>query len=263
MGFKDGESDCGNKKSGVEWDFKCSDDLITNTFPEKWIVKFEGKYHGKCLINRRTFVSFDGGKRWKMLNSKVENLTIFKSSGFMLGTEKEPGRIWYSYDEGWTWYKKYVFAQNFIYITSLESPNSNVIAAINYKESKNIYTFFTFDFSSILSSLFWMIDRECTEEDFEIWYVYRNFGNCFQGSEISYLKKNAMVICTDKRSQIMATIKPCPCSLEDFHWYHNFYHSKPNYYSQENLCVFETYSSFSLPVKACRDDGTALNKLDG
>ncbi|KII63546.1 hypothetical protein RF11_16353 [Thelohanellus kitauei] len=136
----------------------------------------------------------------------------------MFGTERKNSRIWYCYDEGYKWYKNYVSTNNFKDIISLEYPE-NLIAAINFNEQSNIYTLYLFNFTSVISSLYLMIDRHCHRDDFEIWYIPRTFGNCFQGEEVSFMKLKPSAMCIDCRNMILPTIKSCPCSLEDFHWY--------------------------------------------
>ncbi|KII73382.1 Vacuolar protein sorting/targeting protein 10 [Thelohanellus kitauei] len=209
--FKRDCSGSGANYYGAEFYFNWSADFIKNNFHNERIVKFQGEYHGNCSSGSRTFVSFNGGKSWKMLYSKLEKLVISTDGLLMFGTEKMPGRIWYSFDERTSYYKKRIVADGIIDIIPLESPDSRVISTINYNKRKNIYSVFAFDFSNATN-------RTCQSDDYETWYVPRYFGNCFQGNEVSYLRKKTFAMCDNRQSVVLPTIKPCPCSREDFPW---------------------------------------------
>ncbi|KII73900.1 VPS10 domain-containing receptor SorCS3 [Thelohanellus kitauei] len=254
--FKTEVSACRETECGVEMDLICSNDFIKNHFPGKWIVQFEGTYQGKGSASHRIFISFTGGKGWKMLDSQVERLAILPNGWLMFGTERFTGRIWYSYNEGLTWHKEDVGADYFIDIIPLESPNNNIIAAINYNYHKSTFSVFTFDFSTVLSNLYLTPDRLCTNEDFEIWYELRYFGTCFQGREISYMKIKPAAMCVDNRNLITRTVKECPCSFEDFH-------CKPYYHAQDNFCVLDPHSNHVEPATTCPDGLKALRIFNG
>ncbi|KII61119.1 Vacuolar protein sorting/targeting protein 10 [Thelohanellus kitauei] len=155
----------------------------------------------------------------------------------------------YSFDEGRNWHRKRSKANNYIDIISLEYQNYRAIAAIDYNTLTNIYTLHLFDFSNV-------IDRMCEIDDFESWYVPRDSGQCFQGQEVAYLRKKPLAVCVDNRSSVIPTIKPCPCSLEDFH-------CKSNYYSKDKICIFDPFSNVTESLKTCRDGGIPLNHLNG
>ncbi|KII63552.1 hypothetical protein RF11_16359 [Thelohanellus kitauei] len=101
-----------------------------------------------------------------------------------------------------------------------------------------------------------MIDRTCHSDDFEIWYERRYFGKCFRGKEVSYVKKKPLAMCIDNRTVILPTIKPCPCSIEDFN-------CKPNYYHEDVLCVMDPFRNFTESNKICRDGGKPLIRWNG
>ncbi|KII68274.1 Vacuolar protein sorting/targeting protein 10 [Thelohanellus kitauei] len=172
-------------------------------------------------------------------------------------------RIIYSYDEGSHWYKKNISADNFIDIIPLETPKNRAIAAINYDVHNDICTFFLFDFSRVISNLDIMSERTCRVDDFEAWYVPRFNGNCFQGHEVSYLKKKPFAMCVDAEKLIIPTMKSCPCSFEDFEWYHKINQSERNYYYKDNFCILDSRYNFSEPEKRCRDGGRPINNLNG
>ncbi|KII68483.1 hypothetical protein RF11_06921 [Thelohanellus kitauei] len=108
-----------------------------------------------------------------------------------------------------------------------------------------------------------MKDRMCQKEDFETWYVPRYFGNCFQGEEISYMKKSSFALCVDNGAFGRGTSNSCPCSLEDFHWYPIIDLSKPNYYSKDNFCVLDPFSGPIEPRTKCLDGGKPLTRWNG
>ncbi|KII72853.1 hypothetical protein RF11_15513 [Thelohanellus kitauei] len=202
----------------IELDLKCSTASLQNQFPEPWIVKFRGKFHTKRSVSCHYFFSFDAGIKWIILNSNIKKMIIGNRGGLMFATQSTPGRIWYSYNEGWSWHFTYVYAHNIIFMEPLSYPDNLVITAINYDMRTNIYSLFLFNFSNVLSSLALMIDKTCKFNDFERWYVPRFYGDCFRGQDISYLKKEQFVMCYDNRKEVIASIKPCPCSIEDFQW---------------------------------------------
>ncbi|KII61919.1 VPS10 domain-containing receptor SorCS3 [Thelohanellus kitauei] len=197
-------------KCAVQLDLICSNDMKKN-FPKKGVVKFKGTIHCKYFDIRHIFVSFTGGRTWKILNSQVDKIVTFNNIGAMFGTERTTGRIWVSYDEGNYWYKKYIRAYEFIDLETFDYPDNLIIAAISYNKFKNIYSLFLFNFSNIL-------DRTCQDDDFESRYVGRYYGNCFQGQLISYLMKKPSAICVDKRTEVKVTMNTCPCAIEDFQW---------------------------------------------
>ncbi|KII63544.1 hypothetical protein RF11_16351 [Thelohanellus kitauei] len=108
-----------------------------------------------------------------------------------------------------------------------------------------------------------MKDVKCQSDDFYIWLVPRTYGDCYQGEEIYYTRKKSSAMCFDDREHIMPTIKTCPCCLEDFHWYHYINSSKQNYYSKDNVCIWDPLSGMSEPNKTCRDGGRAVKYLNG
>ncbi|KII72855.1 Prolow-density lipoprotein receptor-related protein 1 [Thelohanellus kitauei] len=110
-------------------------------------------------------------------------------------------------------------------------------------------TVFMFKFSHI-------INRTCGSDEFETVYVPRYFWRCFEGKEISYLQKKPSSICIDNRSEILPIIKPCPCSLEDFH-------CKKHYYNKDAFCELDRLSNFSEPNKTCRDGAIPLIRWNG
>ncbi|KII66227.1 hypothetical protein RF11_14749 [Thelohanellus kitauei] len=221
--LKRGQSNCRENNCVIEFDLLCHDDLIENNFPEKWILKFRGTYHRKSSASRHIFISTNGGKNWKMLASRIENLIILNSGGLMFGTERQIGRIMFSYDEGMNWYYGNISTNNLRAIIPLEWPTNLAITGINYDQHKETCTFLQFDFSH----------------------------------------KKPSSLCFDNRTMVQLTIKPCPCSLEDFPWYQNFNHSKPNYYYNDNFCIWNPFSNITEPVKQCRDGGIPLNDLNG
>ncbi|KII64192.1 hypothetical protein RF11_01927 [Thelohanellus kitauei] len=173
------------------------------------------------------------------------------------------GNIRYSYNEGNNWGQKNIGANNLIDIVPLESANSRVISAINYDVHNDIYTFFLFDFSHGISDLYLITDRICESDDFQTWYVPRYLGNCYQGKMVSYLRKKPQARCVDNRTLVQISINPCPCSLDDFHWYFNTDHSERNYYYKDNFCTLDHRWNVSDSMKTCRDGGIPLNHLNG
>ncbi|KII63551.1 VPS10 domain-containing receptor SorCS3 [Thelohanellus kitauei] len=254
---------CSGKKCRIKLDLECSTDFIKNNFPQKWIVKFKGTYQKQGSVSRHTFISFDGGKNWKILDSRIDKLVILNNGGLMFGTGRMNNLIFFSYDEGLNWYKNTMNAENFTDIIPLWSPNNHIIAVVNHNKNKNLYTLFKFSFSNVISRDFLTIDTTCNSEDFETWYVRRYFGSCFQGEEVSYMKIHPLNRCSDNRTVVRATTKPCPCSLEDFPWYSNLKHSEPYYYYKDNYCAVDPYFNFTEPVKTCRNGGIPLVHLEG
>ncbi|KII64385.1 VPS10 domain-containing receptor SorCS1 [Thelohanellus kitauei] len=234
--FKRNSLECDETDCGVELDLKCSLDFMKQSFPDRWIVKFEGTFHIKGTTSRHIFISFNGGKNWKKLDSQIEKLVIVNRGGLI-------------YDEGRKWYKINVGANKFIDLIPLAYPNNLVIATLNFDSPKNIYSLFLFNFTHILNN-------PCQSDGYEIWYLPRYYGHCFQGWKVSYLKKKPFEICFDDRTSIQPDIEPCPCSLEDFP-------CKPNYYSEDNFCVRDPVSKLDNSKKTCPEGTKPLARWNG
>ncbi|KII65763.1 Vacuolar protein sorting/targeting protein 10 [Thelohanellus kitauei] len=261
--FKNAQSECANYYCGIELDLDCSNDLISNSFPEKWIVKFEGTSTKKDSISRHTFISFDGGKNWKILISVIQQITVLNRGWLILGIEKMTGRIWFSYDEGVNWYRQNIGADNLINFEPLESPHNRIVAAINYNEQRNKYSLFLLNFNHVISNHVLITDRTCRNNDYEIWYTPRFHRNCFQGQKVYYWKKKPSSICIDNRTLVLPIIKSCPCAIEDFLWYELINLSKPYYYSNKSFCILDSNSNFTKTRKSCRGGGVALTRWNG
>ncbi|KII66314.1 Sortilin-related receptor [Thelohanellus kitauei] len=205
--------------SWIEMDLQCSIDTREHNFQDYWIVNFQGTYHRKHSSRKHTFISFNGGKSWKIIGTQIENLIILGHGGLLFGSEKGSDKIFFSYNEGNTWHSKFLKYKSVIVMKKLEYPNNLAIATINYNTRSNIYYFYLFKFSSVLSNRSLMTDTMCQRKDFQTWYVPRYFRNCFQGQQVFYMKKKSNVLCVDNRTFIRAEINQCPCFIEDFQWY--------------------------------------------
>ncbi|KII64382.1 Vacuolar protein sorting/targeting protein 10 [Thelohanellus kitauei] len=205
--------------SWIELDFICSMELQNHNFQEAWIVKFDGTYHRKGLSSHHTFISLNGGKSWKMLHAQIDNFIVLNHGGLIFGSEIGTSNIKFSFNEGINWNTKNIWAKKVIGIKPLQFPDNLAIAAIHYKEDTHTYYLFIYNFSSIFSILSLIIEQICKITDFKAWHVPRYFQNCFQGQQISYLKKKSQLICMDNRTIIQQDIKTCPCFLLDFPWY--------------------------------------------
>ncbi|KII72859.1 Vacuolar protein sorting/targeting protein 10 [Thelohanellus kitauei] len=203
---------------GVELELECTDLFINKHFPEKWVAIFNGKFHGRGFVSRHVFISFDGGKNWEMLKSRLDKLIVLNRGGLLFGRGSITHGIYYSFNQGVISYKHYVSTDHLTAIQPLDFPKTSVVAAINYDKFNNTYTLLMFNFSNVISICDIIIDRTCQSDDFETVYVPRYHWNCFQGQKISYLKQKPSSLCFDNRTEVQPTIKPCPCSLEDFHW---------------------------------------------
>ncbi|KII60364.1 Vacuolar protein sorting/targeting protein 10 [Thelohanellus kitauei] len=236
---------------------------MENNFPEKLMVTLKGTFYKKGKQTYHTFISFDGGRNLKIIGSNIQNVTIINRGGILLGTENKVGRVWYSYDDRWKWSSTNIVFDNSIRLIPIESGNNPVIVATYYDNIKKLYTLYVFNFSNIISRSSLMADRTCEMDDFEPWYMPRYSGTCYQGQEVSYMKKKRFSMCVDDRSLVPQSIKSCPCSIEDFEWYNQIKHSKPNYYYNDNFCVSKPSTNIKKSVKSCRDGGTPLMVYEG
>ncbi|KII72857.1 Vacuolar protein sorting/targeting protein 10 [Thelohanellus kitauei] len=244
------------KNYGVELDLECSDLFINKHFPEKWVAMFRGKLFRKGLVSRHIFITFDGGMHWEMLKSRMEKIIVLNRGGLLFERGKKTHLLYYSFNQGAASYKIDIYTSYITSIRPLDFSYTRVVAAINYDKFFNIYTLLLFDFSNMISICDLMIDRTCTSDDFETVYVPRYHFNCFQGEEISYLKKKRSAFCFDNRTEVQPTIKPCPCSLEDFH-------CKKNYVFEDAFCKLDPDSNFTELNKTCRDGGIPLIRWNG
>ncbi|KII71672.1 hypothetical protein RF11_11474 [Thelohanellus kitauei] len=199
----------------------------------------------------------------EIMRSKRDKLAIFKSGWLMFGTERPTGTIWFSFNKDINYFTMKLTSTSLIDILQLESPKHRVIATVNYDKVKKIYSLILYDFSEVIRISYLIVDRNCQGDDFEIWYVPRLYGNCFQGKEVTYLIKKPSIRCYDDRTVVLPTIKSCPCSLLDFHWYDQLMNSKPNYSIENYLCVWDPFTSLKEPVKRCRDGRIPVNSLNG
>ncbi|KII63004.1 hypothetical protein RF11_00434 [Thelohanellus kitauei] len=138
----------------IELDLVCSNDLIQNHFPEKSVVIFQEK--SKCKKSKdcqHMFISFNGGKIWKMVNYDFENIKIINGGSLMVAAEKSTGKFWYSYTMGTKWYKiGWWWWYRIIDIEPLESANNQIIATINYHELTGVPSIFIYDFTKALGN---------------------------------------------------------------------------------------------------------------
>ncbi|KII63538.1 Vacuolar protein sorting/targeting protein 10 [Thelohanellus kitauei] len=216
--FNDEDPECDLNKCRVELHLKCSIEFIRNSFPGYRTVQIEGTFYKNDVKSSHTFISLNGGQSWKMLDTRIEKVTIVNNGELIVALDKTNGKIWYSYNEGVQWKKEKLNAYNCLDIILLQSPINHVIAGINYNEKKNIYTIFLLKYKRATSMGYVITDKICEGNDFENWYVPRYHGNCFQGEEIYYLQKKHYAMCYDDRSSSQPTTNPCPCSIEDFPW---------------------------------------------
>ncbi|KII73721.1 VPS10 domain-containing receptor SorCS2 [Thelohanellus kitauei] len=174
----------------------------------------------------------------------------------MFGAERMTGRIWYSYDEGNEWHDENTRAGDIIDIVPLDSPNDQLIASIYYSKHNDLSTLFLVNFSNV-------INRTCLVDDYESWYVPRFNGTCYHEQEVIYLKKKPSSICLNNQNFSSPIINKCPCSIEDFPWYHVTNYSEPYYYFKDNVCMYDPFSNFVESFKKCRNGGKPLPHLDG
>ncbi|KII60368.1 Vacuolar protein sorting/targeting protein 10 [Thelohanellus kitauei] len=192
------------------------------------------------MKNLHTFISFNYGVNWKIVTLNIQKLIFVNRGGILLRTIRKSGRIWYSYDYGFTWRSIQTDLNNLVNIMPIESSNDPIITAINYDKK-----------------------RTCETDDYEPVYVRRYSGTCYQGNEVYLMKKKRLAVCFDNRTLIIPTHKPCPCSLEDFDWYPDINHSKPNYYYKQSICVFNPLSIANESNKICSDGAQMLNNWNG
>ncbi|KII74261.1 hypothetical protein RF11_05736 [Thelohanellus kitauei] len=133
----------------------------------------------------------------------------------------------------------------------LKSPQNRVIAALNHKTKQNFYTLYIFNFSHVMSWWCLTIDRSCGNGDFETLTIQRVFGNCFQGLEITYMKRKPSVMCFDFRTVFLPTLKSCPCAIEDFPC------------NKNNFCELDPHLDSLVSKKTCLDGGIPLIQLNG
>ncbi|KII73264.1 VPS10 domain-containing receptor SorCS3 [Thelohanellus kitauei] len=247
--FIENNPDCGDYSCGVELDLICSSDSIHIHFPENGIVRFQGTYFKKDFSHRYNFISFNGGKNFKMIDTSIEKLVVWNRGGFIFGTERGNGKIWYSHDEAYSWYRIKIAATKFMELIPLEHSKNLVVVTINYDETKKTYSLLIFDFSKIFK-------KSCKTYDYEDWYLPRFHMNCFQGQEVVYMKKKPSSICYDDRRSFLPITEPCPCFISDFH-------CKPNYYLKENFCILERLSNVNESFKRCPIGTKPLIKWNG
>ncbi|KII66653.1 VPS10 domain-containing receptor SorCS3 [Thelohanellus kitauei] len=220
-------------------------------------------YHKNGSSSRHIFISYDAGYKWMMFDSRIERLNVLNNGGLMFGTQRMSNIVRYSYDVGFNWDFKNISANNLIDIFPLESDKQIVIAAINYDLHTGIYSFFLFDFSNVISISHLMIVRPCDLDDFETYHIIRYLEYCYQGKEVTYMRKKNSAMCIDSDNLAQFTINSCPCFLEDFHWYNYIDPSDRNYYYKDNVCTMDPYSNVTESNKTCQDGGIPLNSLNG
>ncbi|KII71768.1 hypothetical protein RF11_00586 [Thelohanellus kitauei] len=128
-------------------DLICNHDLNQLHFKEMSIVLFKGTYHRYGSTTRNFFVSFNDGKSWKILDSRIDDIVIFNEGRLMFGQERKNAIIWYSYDMGDTWFNGNNGADCFIGGFEIEYTNYNLIGALNYKKQTDNYTYVLYNFS--------------------------------------------------------------------------------------------------------------------
>ncbi|KII63550.1 VPS10 domain-containing receptor SorCS3 [Thelohanellus kitauei] len=261
--FKPKGLQCTLNNCKLKFDLSCADDFITKNFPEKYIIQFGGTLHNRAVEKHQTCLSFDGGENYMILNYEIKNAVILNRRSIIFVTKNMSGKVWFSYNEGQNWYGKSSLLHNLIELIPIELPNHPIMAAVNFNSHENYYIVSQFNFSNLIGVFKLMTERTCQDEDFEIFYAYSRFGKCFQGQEISYLKKKRPAMCFDNRTEVVSIIKQCPCSITDFHWYCIFNYSKPHYQVKDGFCMLNPLSNFTEPRLKCRDDGVPLIEWNG
>ncbi|KII60550.1 hypothetical protein RF11_06550 [Thelohanellus kitauei] len=84
----------------------------------------------------------------------------------------------------------------------------------------------------------------------------RSNGNCYQGHEVVYLKKNTNAGCFDNRTVTFHFNKSCPCYLEDFQ-------CRFNYYYKFKYCIKDEFSDFIPDTLKCEPGTQPVDGFDG
>ncbi|KII66222.1 hypothetical protein RF11_14744 [Thelohanellus kitauei] len=242
----DGLHNSGNHCS-VEFNLDNLYDSITKYFPETLIVKIQGAYHMKGSTSHHIFVSLNGGENWKMLDSRIEKLVILNKGRLMCGTERETGRIIYSFDEGMNWYFADISANNFQSLIPLESPSNLVITGINYDEYEEIIHLIRFDFSNVTRILNLMSGSMCERNDFGISSEQKTIDNDCQEQEIAYLVKNPSSVSFNNRTLVPPSIKPC--LNEDCDWYFIIHTSERIHCLKNKSSIFDRISNINESIE--------------
>ncbi|KII61044.1 Vacuolar protein sorting/targeting protein 10 [Thelohanellus kitauei] len=212
-------SGCFDTSCCVEFYLELMIESKEDHFPEKWMAIFQGVYHCNGSSRYHNFMTFNGGKTWRILDRIIQKFFVLNHGGLVFAIEQSSNIIWYSYDEGNNWYDD--IRGDFKDVFPLESHNNLGISALNVNRAYNIHSFNKYVFSSVISILCLMTDRTCHNDDYEPWYIPRFYENCFRGEEAFYWKIKRSAMCFDNRTVLIPTFEPCQCIRDGFQWYSN------------------------------------------
>ncbi|KII61724.1 hypothetical protein RF11_16341 [Thelohanellus kitauei] len=133
---------------------------------------------------------------WKGTN----NVIVLISDNTNLGLSIKKKRIFVSRDQGKTYVvRTYIIDGKPIYVDQF-IPTKDVLIGIS--------------------------DRTCQNDDYDTWYVPRYYYSCFNGKQVSYLKKKPSSLFLDNRTLVLPYIEQCQGIHEDFQRYKKkSYHS--------------------------------------
>lgn len=173
-----------------------------------------------------TYLTRDGGLTWKMVR-KGPHLYEIGDQGAVIvivNDKDDTHHFRYSLDEGETWdqvsWHDGVEKMDVLYLETEPSDTSRqffIFGEWHKKDGSVGFAGVHIDFSNLL-------DRQCTENDFEDWVPHFNQNDCFLGHKAHYKRRISGRQCYIGKAyeDPVIELEHCPCDEEDFECDFNF-----------------------------------------
>ncbi|KII61149.1 VPS10 domain-containing receptor SorCS1 [Thelohanellus kitauei] len=182
--------------------------LVHDAFTREWIIKLTS------IDDRFQYiVTFDAGETWRVVPFANYHVNILNGGGIIMSIDRTNNKMVYSFDEGKIYYHMPIFQKDDIIFSSMIIGTADNERLIIYgRNSNNTVLKITYvDFTTLFK-------KPCQHDDYSPWSFSRSRGNCYNGQEVVYWKKNVNAMCIDNRTATMKNSKTCPCYLQDFQW---------------------------------------------
>ncbi|XP_048746198.1 VPS10 domain-containing receptor SorCS1-like isoform X2 [Ostrea edulis] len=170
----------------------------------------ESLYNG---VQARVFISRDGGLSWKQAPFMgYYHLNILDQGGVITAIlqDDRTNSVYYSIDEGSTWYSHEFTDKPMIVDGVLNEPGINTLMVSVYGRlsEKGNRQMVQLNFTDVFT-------RKCSDVDYQIWTVFEK--GCILGRKMQYHRRSAEAKCYNGRDYKRPTISStCLCSNEDY-----------------------------------------------
>jgi len=180
-----------------------------------------GRYLNTNSLERKVYLSKDGGFSWEVIASKEHIHNITDSGNIIALSKPRSSTVKYSLDRGKSWLKEVMIHNDPSILSILTEPSANsqyiLIHAEFFNKSEDEVTM-----DSIYSINFEnLYDRKCREDkDYEIWKPH-NIDQCIMGRKTSYIRKKPGSECYSEL-KVTSHTENCECTANDYECEYGF-----------------------------------------